>query len=100
MLVPVKADISSSDGVRSSGSTSFKNAMAFLHGTVQGTTKTVVDIYCEKQRAWGAARAAWDKAKIDAESKSSSLRLLAETLPLGASPRAFSGGGEEISSRV
>lgn len=39
--------------------------MEFLKTTAPGTTKTVVEVYREKQLAWAKERSAWDKAKIE-----------------------------------
>jgi hypothetical protein len=53
--------------VRSPGQKSYNDAMTFLKTKEGG--KSIVDIYVEKQLAWGKARSAWDAAKIEAQSK-------------------------------
>jgi len=64
-LLPRKATISSGKGIRSPGTDSHNHAMEFLRRKDDGG-RTLMDIYCEKQKAWGKARSAWDDAKIRA----------------------------------
>ena len=66
-LIPAKATISSGRGVRSPGQKGYDDAMAFLKAKEGG--KTIVDIYVEKQLAWGKARSEWDNAKNEAQGK-------------------------------
>ena len=40
--------------------------MAFLKTPI-GDGRTIVDLYREKQKAWGQAKSDWDKAKIEAQ---------------------------------
>ncbi|KAL9111844.1 MAG: hypothetical protein Q9227_003694 [Pyrenula ochraceoflavens] len=65
-LVPAKATISSSDGIRSPGNDNYNNAMNFLlEKDPEG--RNVVEVYRDKQKAWGQARSDWDTARINAE---------------------------------
>ncbi|KAF2019517.1 hypothetical protein BU24DRAFT_386453 [Aaosphaeria arxii CBS 175.79] len=70
-LIPAKATISSGRGVRSPGQKGYDDAMAFLKTKEGG--KSIVDIYVQKQLTWGKARAEWDTAKIEAQSKAEKL---------------------------
>jgi hypothetical protein len=69
-LLPSKATISSVDGIRSPGNKNYDDAMKFLKTTPPGSTQTVVEIYRDKQLAWAKERSAWDTAKIEAASES------------------------------
>ncbi|KAM6513149.1 hypothetical protein FALCPG4_015616 [Fusarium falciforme] len=79
-LLPAKATISSADGIRSPGNPNYDKAMNFLKTTAPGSTRTVVEVYRDKQMAWAKERSAWDTAKIDAAKRA------AEMYPPGSGP--------------
>ncbi|KAH8650430.1 hypothetical protein BGZ61DRAFT_545785 [Ilyonectria robusta] len=79
-LLPAKATISSADGIRSPGNPNYDKAMNFLKTAAPGSTRTVVEVYRDKQMAWAKERSAWDTAKIDAAKRA------AEMYPPGSGP--------------
>ena len=64
VLIPAKATISSADGIRSPGHANYDHALEFLTTTAPGHSKTVVDVYRDKQIAWSKERSAWDAAMV------------------------------------
>jgi hypothetical protein len=58
---PIDEDTSSS--TKSLAAERYTSAMRYLVSTAPNTTKTVVDVYVEKQQVWSDAMKEWDKAK-------------------------------------
>lgn len=70
-LLPKKATLSSSGGIRSPGDKNYDEAWKFLSTKPPGGY-SIVEIYRNKQKAWGEERSAWDQARIQAERKTHS----------------------------
>ena len=67
-LLPKKATLSSGKGIRSPGDKNYDEAWKFLSTKAPGGY-SIVEIYRDKQIAWGEERARWDRARIEAERK-------------------------------
>lgn len=69
-LVARKATINTGNKIRSPGDPEYDAAMKYLITPDEKTGLTPVEVYGKKQRKWAIAQDEWDKAKIDAMSKS------------------------------
>ena len=83
--MPRKATLSNGQGIRSPGDKGYDDAWKFL--SAKGPDGySIVEIYREKQIAWGWERSKWDEAKIQAESEI--LRGFLPTLLIGSTEDA------------
>ena len=68
VLLPKKATLSSSKGIRSPGDKNYDEAWKFLSTKGSGGYN-IVETYRDKQKKWGDERSKWDEARIQAERK-------------------------------
>ena len=71
MLIPVDAPIDSDNSTSSTSKAAerYTTAMKYLTSTVPNSSKSVVDVYVEKQQAWTDAMKDWERAKQSARGK-------------------------------
>lgn len=65
ILIPEDApiDTGNATGARSQAAERYATAMKYLTSTVPNSSRTVVDVYVEKQQAWTDSMKEWDRAK-------------------------------------
>ena len=72
MLIPEDApidDLDKSNETKNKAAERYVAAMKYLTSTVPNSSKSVVDVYVEKQQAWSDAMKEWDQAKQAARGK-------------------------------
>lgn len=77
MLIPEDApiDMDNASQAKSKAAERYTTAMTYLTSLAPNSSKTVVDVYVEKQQAWTNAMKEWDHDKQAARGKLNSLLL-------------------------
>ncbi|TVY74253.1 hypothetical protein Focb16_v005142 [Fusarium oxysporum f. sp. cubense] len=65
-LIPASPTFTPSPGIPSHGKMDYAKSMEFLKQKVPGTSKTIVEIYRDKEMKWTEQQQIWEKAKIKA----------------------------------
>jgi hypothetical protein len=83
MLIPEDApidDLDKSTETKNKAAERYVAAMKYLTSTVPNSSKSVVDVYVEKQQAWSDAMKEWDQAKQAARGKWSTFHSLVQMI--------------------
>ncbi|KAH7259039.1 uncharacterized protein BKA55DRAFT_591838 [Fusarium redolens] len=65
-LIPARPTFTPSPGIPSHGKMDYAKSMEFLKQKVPGTSKTIVEVYRDKEMKWAEQQQIWEKAKIQA----------------------------------
>ncbi|UPK92186.1 hypothetical protein LCI18_003121 [Fusarium solani-melongenae] len=82
MLIPEDApidDLDKSNDAKNKAAERYTAAMKYLTSTVPNSSKSVVDVYVEKQQAWSDAMKEWDQAKQAARAEAK--RIFPDSVP-------------------
>ncbi|KAF5565904.1 hypothetical protein FNAPI_1453 [Fusarium napiforme] len=65
-LIPANPVFTPSPGIPSHGKMDYAKSMELLNKKVPGTSKTIIDVYRDKEMKWVERQQAWEEAKINA----------------------------------
>ncbi|KAF5582969.1 hypothetical protein FPANT_8304 [Fusarium pseudoanthophilum] len=65
-LIPANPVFTPSPGIPSRGKLDYAKSMELLKKKVPGTSKTIIDVYRDKEMKWVERQQAWEQAKINA----------------------------------
>ncbi|KAF5987232.1 hypothetical protein FCOIX_1087 [Fusarium coicis] len=65
-LIPASPVFTPSPGIPSHGKMDYAKSMELLKKKVPGTSKTIADVYRDKEMKWAERQQAWEEAKINA----------------------------------